>query len=333
MPLVFLGDDSDGYAAPSDANFIINLAGETVSATNIAAVDLGVYAGELTVAGTIVSNFIGVASDVGSRSVVNILETGSVVALGHGFDVNGDIFKLVNAGSIYGYEAFGIDGNVASNFKVTNTGLISGNTQGVSAEGSFARVANYGDIVANGYGVVLRGSDASILNKGTIEGDAMGIGLGSTAGLYQSLHNYGFVSSTFGDAVQADEGLQRVLNHGVINGNVSLGAEADIYRGFKDGVVAGAVLGGSGDDTLTGASRDDTLDGGDGADRLVGGQGEDRLLGGADRDYLNGGAGDDALDGGDGSDLLFGGAGDDTLDGGDASRDILTGGSDRKSVV
>lgn len=54
-----------------------------------------------------------------------------------------------------------------------------------------------------------------------------------------------------------------------------------------------AVLGGSGNDTLTGDGGANTLNGGAGDDLLNGGAGNDTLIGGAGADQLNGGAGRD----------------------------------------
>jgi len=71
-------------------------------------------------------------------------------------------------------------------------------------------------------------------------------------------------------------------------------AEGDVLREFE------ALVGGSGNDTLTGDGA---------ANRLAGEAGDDLLDGGAGNDTLDGGAGNDTLLGGAGADLLIGGDG------------------------
>uniref|UniRef100_UPI00130056E6 calcium-binding protein n=1 Tax=Peristeroidobacter agariperforans TaxID=268404 RepID=UPI00130056E6 len=114
-------------------------------------------------------------------------------------------------------------------------------------------------------------------------------------------------------------------------------------------VKAMALLGTSGNDTLTGYATADTInagagndsidarggndivDGGAGTDNISGGDGADQLSGGDDNDTLSGNAGDDVLTGGAGNDNLYGGGqyggagGNDVMDGG-AGNDYLVGG-------
>lgn len=89
--------------------------------------------------------------------------------------------------------------------------------------------------------------------------------------------------------------------------------------------LAGAELGGRGDDQLRGAARDD---------RLAGFGGEDGILGLGGGDWLSGGGGADELYGGPGRDVLYGGAGDDFLEAKDGGRDYVDcgGGRDAASV-
>ena len=78
-------------------------------------------------------------------------------------------------------------------------------------------------------------------------------------------------------------------------------------------IVAKALAGTSGPDSITGTLNDDTLDGLAGADSLLGANGNDLLRGGPDNDTLRGDAGDDTLDGGPGNDELTGGTGNDVI--------------------
>ncbi len=77
-----------------------------------------------------------------------------------------------------------------------------------------------------------------------------------------------------------------------------------------------ALLGGSGDDTITGGAGDDVLDGGAGNDKLDGGRGRDVLFGGEGNDTLIGGKDRhlDTLIGGNGADTFFARTGDLSLD-------------------
>ncbi|MEZ0226303.1 MAG: Ig-like domain-containing protein [Alphaproteobacteria bacterium] len=113
---------------------------------------------------------------------------------------------------------------------------------------------------------------------------------------------------------------------------------------------SGALLGTSGDDTISsgsqahvvyGAAGDDNLNGGGGNDTLYGGIGRDSLNGGDGGDILYGGNGDDDLTGGKGDDILYGdvgndvshgNSGNDTLYGG-AGADVLYGDSDADTLV
>ncbi len=68
--------------------------------------------------------------------------------------------------------------------------------------------------------------------------------------------------------------------------------------------LAGAELGGRGDDALRGAGHDDRLAGFGGEDGIWGLEGDDGLSGGRGADELYGGPGRDELYGGDGNDFL-----------------------------
>jgi len=78
--------------------------------------------------------------------------------------------------------------------------------------------------------------------------------------------------------------------------------------------LAGAELGGRGDDALRGSGQ---------ADRLAGFGGEDGIWGLGGDDGLSGGGGEDKLYGGPGRDELLGGAGDDFLEAKDGGRDYV----------
>jgi len=87
-------------------------------------------------------------------------------------------------------------------------------------------------------------------------------------------------------------------------------AENDQVSGTVD-----AVLGGSGDDTLSGTGHTDLLLGNGGNDELLGGSGNDSLYGYGGNDRIAGDANADTVVGGDGADTLTGGSGVDTIEG------------------
>ena len=89
----------------------------------------------------------------------------------------------------------------------------------------------------------------------------------------------------------------------------------------------GAIVGGTGPDTLHGASGDDLIYGGAGVDHIGGYRGNDTIYAGAGNDsVLHGYSGDDHIFGGSGDDTLLGQEGDDSLDG-DSGDDRLAGSS------
>ncbi|HBS49821.1 MAG TPA: hypothetical protein DEA05_06900 [Rhodobacteraceae bacterium] len=187
---------------------------------------------------------------------------------------------------------------------------------------------------------------------------------GVASGAAQTVINRGVISGGTG-ALLGSSIVDEVTNQGVMDGDVSLGAGADIFDG-RGGVVNGMVSGGEGDDTYivddaslalvenTGEGTDEvqsevdwtlgdhfetlTLLGGADIDGIgndldngiTGNGGDNRLEGRAGEDGISGGAGDDMILGGANSDKLWGGEGDDVLRGG-AGADRLRGdeGDDR----
>ena len=79
------------------------------------------------------------------------------------------------------------------------------------------------------------------------------------------------------------------------------------------GRSAPAMIGGSGDDTISGGDGADCINGGSGEDVLNGDAGNDTILGANHGDQINGGLDDDWLDGGAHTDVCTGGGGTDTF--------------------
>ena len=114
--------------------------------------------------------------------------------------------------------------------------------------------------------------------------------------------------------------------------STTTGVDVDLGTGMSSGDEVGtdtlanieAVIGGSGDDTLTGSTGiAETLGGGAGNDTLDGLGGNDTLDDGDGGDTAEGGAGDDTLSGGSGGDTPLGGAGSDVLFGHGAAGEAL----------
>ena len=82
----------------------------------------------------------------------------------------------------------------------------------------------------------------------------------------------------------------KLVNNHIINGDVDLGSDNDVYDG-RQGVLNGQLHGGDGDDSIAGGASADTLTGDNGADTITGGGGDDLIDGGRDSDLLDGGAG------------------------------------------
>jgi YD repeat-containing protein len=93
-----------------------------------------------------------------------------------------------------------------------------------------------------------------------------------------------------------------------------------------------AILGTSGNDTLTGTAQRDIICGFGGDDTLTGKGGNDCIFGGAGNDTIQGDNGADNLFGGDDNDLIQGGKGNDLLDGGNGTDD-LDGGSNTDTCL
>lgn len=211
-----------------------------------------------------------------------------------------------------------------------------------------ARFTNHGEVRAEGMGSVFGVSMnelTDLTNDGRIVAEALGattsVGLAlSTSAAGGVAHNDGVIRGDYA-VLAADEvfqpgagidndpsddvlintgklvgevrlgaGSDGISNTGRIEGSVDLGDGGDIYIGNR-GRVAGAVIGGLGNDNLTGGNDGDVLYG----DRQdgSGGGGDDVLNGMKGADSLVGGAGTDTLIGGEGADTLSGGAGDDVF--------------------
>jgi len=108
-----------------------------------------------------------------------------------------------------------------------------------------------------------------------------------------------------------DAAAVTIRNHGLIRGDIGLGAGNDDVRGTGD--FEGRVMLRRGADEFAGGAGDDVAGGGRGQDLIRGRGGDDVLRGGIGGDRLEGGRGADKLRGGFGDDVLLGGLGADVF--------------------
>jgi Ca2+-binding RTX toxin-like protein len=189
---------------------------------------------------------------------------------------------IENHGSIVGMRETGVRLVTGSDDNhVLNTGTISG-VGGIEMTNILAKIVNTGVILSNSAAVA------------AIDGAAAGpdgrFGPGFT------VRNSGEIIG-LGDAILGSIHPDRIVNAGMIEGDIRLGDGNDIYRG-RLGVLDGVVYGDAGNDTLIGGVGDDRFLGGIGKDSLVGGAGDDTLSGGANIDEFviaRGGGGEDVV--------------------------------------
>lgn len=195
----------------------------------------------------------------------------------------------------------------------------------LTVENTYQLWANDG-VSPNGqsYGIVVDGS-ANIGNSGEIVAGASVFydGRADDATVAIAVNNAGMITGK----MALSPGGDSVVNSGSINGSVELGAGADLYEG-RLGRALGAVLGGSGADTLNGGVGAETLDGGAGNDCVFGGQGDDLITDASGSNYLRGDEGNDSISGGGAFDDINGNMGDDTAHGNDGG-DWVVGGKDQ----
>lgn len=161
---------------------------------------------------------------------------------------------------------------------VAEGGIVAGATAAV-LHGSGSYVTNHGDITGSGSGLALAGigGASTIENFGLISAAQEAIvvpGPGFTQAV--TLRNSGEIAG--GDySYVGESGVDTIVNRGVMDGKVDLGAGNDVYRGSR-GEIDGAINGGSGADRIICGSEDNKINGGLGSDVLKGGGGDDKFL-------------------------------------------------------
>lgn len=179
--------------------------------------------------------------------------------------------------------------NLGANGNLVNDGLIevvgSGDVLGIRSYSS-SSIVNHGtlrviDRTGSSIGIQLRSDVFDIVNTGLIEaGIAIDVQGYALKVLHGALDNSGEIRGI----VSLSGGDDRVVNTGLINGEIRLNEGSDTYDGSA-GRQTGAVLGGLGRDHLIGGAHADNFAGGDNSDTLVGGGGDDLLDGGEGDDF------------------------------------------------
>ncbi|MAU97264.1 MAG: hypothetical protein CMP81_15500 [Fulvimarina sp.] len=290
--------------------------GASIVSSNESAFEIQATRFELTNAGAIQGRFtaISVTPNTAASSAVPvyIFNDGSIHSSNADaiFVSTGNNTTISNNGLIAG-ENEGIqltDG--LGTATITNTGHLSGsNGNGIDASNTAVEINNTGVIAStDGIGLLLEDSTGSILNtsyinnSGTISSHVTSRSIDVVGDTAVEINNLGLITG----GVRLSDVGDIIENGGTIGGDVELGAGDDLYDGFADSQVGGAVygdagnddlLGGDNSDTLYGGSDNDDLSGGLGTDLVFGEDGNDRIIGDADaaNDFYNGGANNDTI--------------------------------------
>jgi uncharacterized protein with beta-barrel porin domain len=146
-----------------------------------------------------------------------------------------------SSGLIQGAQ-FGIFAAIGAN--VTNTGNISGGIRGIQANGGVT-VANYGSISGGTHGILGFNPTVptNVTNWGTITGGTSAIAaINGVVGI-GNVTNYGTISSTVSNAIQAGS-LANVTNFGVITSGGSAGVGVnEVANVTNAGSISGAAFG------------------------------------------------------------------------------------------
>ncbi|MBU2992677.1 calcium-binding protein [Octadecabacter sp. 1_MG-2023] len=313
-----------------DATDVHVLIGTTGSVTAVES-QFGIYSNgddvHLTNLGTISSGQLYFAGEnaeiINTGTITGLFTDISTIAAING---SGDNFSFMNSGTVTSVSSDIFQ--ISNNATISNSGSLIGVSNGFdlnTSVGESVTISNSGLIQTNADAITSSSGNLTLKNSGTVDGEITSSGTSAE----DTIVNTGTI---LGD-ISLSGGADVVRNFGAIDGDIFLGDDADIYRSIVNGVVAGAIEGGDGNDIISGGIGEDELIGDDGDDVLRGGERNDALFGGSGDDVLDGGSGDDVMRGHadndrifgkDGEDVLFGGTGDDILDGG-LGEDVLYG--------
>ncbi len=345
MSVRYTGDDFNGVTVTDDADLWVTLEGQTVANSSLAFSFEDFTFNSYLVQGTVLAEIRAISSGQSSSfSHVVISETGSVYGGDDGVYLRGDHNRIANDGSIGGKnDAIDVAGEFT---EIINRGSVSGFNNGLYVRGESADITNHGIVDGGFKGIDLLGDKHYLANMGSISGN-LGVSVNGEANVIANsgfingvqihsesgdaanvINNFGTIGESLlapvAGAVSGGLGTDHITNSGFIGGDVSLEG-GDDWLDTRLGEIAGAILAGSGADTVLGSDGEDDISGGDNGDYLKGRLGDDVISGGQGSDVIRGGLGDDRLSGDGNGDGLYAGRGDDTLDGGKGA-DRLNGG-------
>ena len=196
---------------------------------------------------------------VASVDGVTVDNAGSVTAGGGNMAINvkGNS-RVTNSGTVTG--TFGIYGFGDTN-TINNSGLVTGGSFGIYAQGNGNIVTNSGTVTDN-FGIYAQGNSNTVINSGTVSGGNFGI---YAQGNGNTVTNSGTVTDVFG--IYAQGNTNSVTNTGTVNGG-SYGIYAQgnnntiSNSGLAGGAVAAVTLQGTGNtlNLLAGSNLQGNLD-------------------------------------------------------------------------
>jgi hypothetical protein len=214
--------------------------------------------GAITNNGEIASMVNGILVSGGSSTVVNHGSVRAFTNKGVVFDSTSD-GDMTNDGEIFGHDSGVWFHAVTGDMSVQNSGLIHSDQVGILHERDFDGTNDHTLTIDNNLG-------------GRIEGFGSDDAISTDSDGNVLLNNFGTI---IGAVDFAGLSADQVINRGVIQGVISLGAGSDTFIGTRG--ISGAVFGGEGNDKLTGGSRRDVLVGELGTDLLRGAAGADKF--------------------------------------------------------
>lgn len=285
------------------------------------------------------------------------------------FERSGNNNTYVIEGQIRAKEAAIAINNFTSTIDIARSGLLIG---GIVAGSNKLKIDNAGEIrdtgramdvvvqdfalvnsglIKGGTGIVINVADGRIVNEksGVIEAMTTAISTNGTNGRHVDIINRGRIEAD--EAIRlSDDGSNRLVNRGVIEGDIFLGGGNDVFN-LVGGRVEGTIAGGMGDDLLITDKRKHVLheaadQGTDSvrssANYVLGEHVENLTLVGArdleaegndGRNIIKGNAGDNFIHAKGESDIVAGGKGNDRLFGGSGADKFVFKTGDGRDVV
>ncbi|PCH65407.1 MAG: hypothetical protein COC12_14640 [Rhodobacteraceae bacterium] len=332
----------------------------TISSVNNSFLIHGTIISEGTAGGALGSGVLlsGDPVDPIGNNSVTVFSDGAIFASNFGLTSSDGNLTLTNQGMISGrglgvYLLEGPNNDVANsgtimsadgdailtrsiNDRITNSGMLNGQTAGIQSEGSGIEILNLGTITSRGTGVAIEGGAGGLTNQGMISGSVKGLSLFSNA---NTARNSGTIQGgeavvivgegnffANSGAVEGDlTGLRISGNLNVVRNSGTIGSSVEALPGatLPDAgiVVTNTIVGGSNKVVNTGtiSGLDEAFVGSGEIDILIN---KGQIIG-----HVRLGKGADQFDGrgGDVSGAVYGGAGNDLFTIDDGGLKIIAG--------